>query len=377
MLTLCSAINGARDTAPSITRQKRRTLIAYILSPTDPESWSNYMFFYREGLPSITKNTQVMIVLQSESPTAADLDDLPPLPSNADYLKHFAPCHTLGSAAWLITSGEINAADYSHFIFLSSAVRGPYMPGHMAGKLSWVTALTSMVTGDVKLAGSTISCSSGENGQPYVQASTLVTDKAGLAVIMAKDTFECSTKRQANKATAIAACNLILSAGYNIDSLMVRYEGVDWRQSKFWACNRKLQPIGESGNDGVHLSPYEVIFVPFDHSSMHLKEPVAVRALMIEQQLNATRLAAGYVPLNDQQLVLDLAARQVCMSQAMQSEECFDHARYRMPSDDFSHSEVAHGEKWRHYISHGQFSDVESRFTCADEPMMVPLQLRG
>jgi hypothetical protein len=29
----------------------------------------------------------------------------------------------------------------------------------------------------------------------------------------------------------------ILSAGYNIDSLMLRYQGVDWRNRSNWGCN--------------------------------------------------------------------------------------------------------------------------------------------
>ena len=29
----------------------------------------------------------------------------------------------------------------------------------------------------------------------------------------------------------------ILRAGYNIDSLMLRYQGVDWRQTENWGCN--------------------------------------------------------------------------------------------------------------------------------------------
>lgn len=29
----------------------------------------------------------------------------------------------------------------------------------------------------------------------------------------------------------------ILQAGYSIDSLMLRYQGVDWRDTNNWACN--------------------------------------------------------------------------------------------------------------------------------------------
>lgn len=29
----------------------------------------------------------------------------------------------------------------------------------------------------------------------------------------------------------------VLKAGYNIDSLMLRYQGVDWRDTNNWGCN--------------------------------------------------------------------------------------------------------------------------------------------
>jgi hypothetical protein len=37
----------------------------------------------------------------------------------------------------------------------------------------------------------------------------------------------------------LGASNAMLKAGYNIDSLMTKYQGVDWRDKRNWECNRR------------------------------------------------------------------------------------------------------------------------------------------
>jgi translation initiation factor eIF-2B subunit epsilon len=37
----------------------------------------------------------------------------------------------------------------------------------------------------------------------------------------------------------LGSSKCILDAGYNIDSLMLRYQGVDWRDRANWDCNAK------------------------------------------------------------------------------------------------------------------------------------------
>lgn len=37
----------------------------------------------------------------------------------------------------------------------------------------------------------------------------------------------------------LGASRAILDAGYNLDSFMLRYRGVDWTQHRNWGCNAK------------------------------------------------------------------------------------------------------------------------------------------
>lgn len=40
-----------------------------------------------------------------------------------------------------------------------------------------------------------------------------------------------------------------------------RYQGVDWRNSSYHGCNQRRNPSAPLGNDGLDLSPMEVMFV--------------------------------------------------------------------------------------------------------------------
>lgn len=52
-----------------------------------------------------------------------------------------------------------------------------------------------------------------------------------------------------------------LFSSYNIDSLLTRYRGIDWRIRRDLQCNRQLNPQVENANDGLGLDPFEVVFV--------------------------------------------------------------------------------------------------------------------
>ena len=43
----------------------------------------------------------------------------------------------------------------------------------------------------------------------------------------------------------LGASAAILEAGYNLDCLMVKYQGVDWRNASFHDCNGRVNPMWE------------------------------------------------------------------------------------------------------------------------------------
>ena len=50
----------------------------------------------------------------------------------------------------------------------------------------------------------------------------------------------------------------VLNAQYNLDSLMLRYQGMNWRDEETWKCNAQLDPQQHDLYDGTSLNPLEV-----------------------------------------------------------------------------------------------------------------------
>ena len=47
---------------------------------------------------------------------------------------------------------------FQHFVWLTSAVRGPYLPAYLEGAFSWYRLFTAPLAQGAKLVGATISC---------------------------------------------------------------------------------------------------------------------------------------------------------------------------------------------------------------------------
>lgn len=84
--------------------------------------------------------------------------------------------------------------------------------------------------------------------------------RAGLQVLLSDGhVFECHSLREdAIYFSELGASAAILAAGFNLDCLMLRYAGVDWRQRVTWGCNGRRNPSGHWLYDGVDLDPLEV-----------------------------------------------------------------------------------------------------------------------
>lgn len=96
--------------------------------------------------------------------------------------------------------------------------------------MHFTEAMTSKLTADVKLVGPTISCEgttapSGERREnPHVQSFAVATDAVGMKLLV-KDgkVFQChETLQETVFHSELGASSVILNAGYNIDSFMVR-----------------------------------------------------------------------------------------------------------------------------------------------------------
>ena len=223
---------------------------------------------------------------------------MPPLPSsnNAHYIQHENLCFDFGTYGWFFdqyTTGnpwkkvdtndrsghkKLILKNYKYFIFINSSVRGPFFPPYYLKILSettnyqlfWYSAFTNRLKNQVKLVGCTISCET----VPHVQTYFFATDWTGLKILLKPGTeggtsqegiFACyPTKDHVSIYSELPTSSRIISAGYQIDSLLTEYQNWNFTDGPRRFCNENLNPYKDKMYHGRSLEPYEVVFVKFN-----------------------------------------------------------------------------------------------------------------
>ncbi len=78
--------------------------------------------------------------------------------------------------------------------------------------------------------------------------------------------FECHKNTHISTVRAeYGLTRAMLKNGYNIDTLLVRYGRVDWRDKATWKCNNYSDPLREASyltakGARIRPSPFEVVF---------------------------------------------------------------------------------------------------------------------
>jgi len=115
---------------------------------------------------------------------------------------------------------------YDHFIFVNSSVMGPFLPSYYKGK--WTDIYVNGLQNNVKLFGSTI------NTDPciHVQSYIFSMNKETLSYLIGCEIFSVSNYAKTFHETIfnneILMSTKIIENGWNIDSLLKIYKGVDF-----------------------------------------------------------------------------------------------------------------------------------------------------
>lgn len=198
---------------------------------------------------------------------------LPPTPPThhipTQVVKAVGPCNEMGLAGWLLKRYP-NLLQHKYYVFLDSSVRGPFLPSYV--DVPWHRLLTQRITDTTKLVGATISCApfkynEQENGfviYPYVLGYVTATDQIGMGVLNSTQpsVFHCFHDRlDILRFGVIGMSEAMLRNNYNIGSLMLKYQNVDFRDGSKWACNDRVDPHADGHYDGTSLNPLEVYTV--------------------------------------------------------------------------------------------------------------------
>lgn len=303
------------------------------------------------------------------------LTSLPKVPPNVHFEYHPNECYDWGTMGWVLSRKIVDVNRYTHFIFMNSSVRGPFLPAYLWGKVRWQDIFISRLSDSIKLVGPTISCEGSPkdgdvNGtwrtNPHVQSYVVVTDKIGLNAMWEEGSvFECySNMWDVIYYAELGSTWAVLSAGYGIDSLMLRYQGIDWTNLDTWDCNARVNPYGENYYDGITIDPFEVVFVKVKDLLLERDWSYAVHAAKYDLWLQVQekdRLSAitGNVWKEDPSKL----KRYKIGYMRYFGSACFDAAFYR--DNNWDQKAVANDTQlWEHWVQSGQFEARPHRFTC-------------
>eukprot|EP00878_Enallax_costatus_P034239 GHUV01037944.1.p1 GENE.GHUV01037944.1~~GHUV01037944.1.p1 ORF type:complete len:289 (+),score=39.82 GHUV01037944.1:1474-2340(+) len=206
------------------------TLVVYIYNEEDAVYRDNFQHFIITAVQPNSRCTYIVVV-QEKSLRSINLPQVPEI----TYVYYSGSCFEWGIVGWLLK--ESNSVDwqlYNYYIFLTSAVRGPFMPTYLHGVVGWTEPLISQLTDHVKLVGPTITCTGAPEqpgdvnstwrNNPHIPFSAIATDRVGLDVLLS-DPGVCgchSSMWEAKYHSELGAAAAMFRAGYSIGSLMIR-----------------------------------------------------------------------------------------------------------------------------------------------------------
>eukprot|EP01023_Acetabularia_acetabulum_P067271 TRINITY_DN9240_c0_g1_i4.p1 TRINITY_DN9240_c0_g1~~TRINITY_DN9240_c0_g1_i4.p1 ORF type:complete len:416 (-),score=42.65 TRINITY_DN9240_c0_g1_i4:643-1866(-) len=349
--------------------QREPVVVMYVFSNTDPEYAENLNFFVREAVRPDDGIDYIFVIQYADD--IPEVQHLPNLPLNAKYVYHPNAGYDWGTYGWIIDEKIINIDEYKYFLFVNSSVRGPYMPAYIKPIARWVDLFISKLNDQVKLVGPTINCEISHDGEgmtrtnPHVQSYAMATDRIGLQVMIDDGSvFKTYESFQDTVFYSEVGSTLsILKAGYTIDSFMMRYQNVDWRDPDQWYCNQQINPTGLFSYDGISIHPLEALFVKVKDkfafnrwSNLHMAFKYDD---WMQQSGNYKRQAISTNEWTD-----DPAAVKVPLILALErrGSECFDVDFYRTVNWDLP--DWTDDMFFTHFSQAGQFEGRKYKFTC-------------
>lgn len=260
---------------------------------------------------------------------------------------------------------NVRCSKYTYFIWLNSSVRGPFLPSYVEHKIHWTRPFTERIDDSVKLVGSSISCGVSHEypPEPHVQSYAVATDRVGLDVLKNSGrVFKCyKTMREVVYYSEMGASVAILDAGYNIDSLMLRYQGINWRKLRGYvlefACNGAMNPLQPKFYDGIDIDPLEVMFVKVKDAFLEADWQSARRGeRMSEWKKAAKKTPKEHAFLAAQSLWLDEKAEKAVERAERLTHSCFDWEFYIKANE----KDLAYLRKEEHppYAAWDQYVDM-------------------
>ena len=244
-----------------IPRWPRALLYAYV---ENPECAANFAFLMAYGRWELWNASTLFVVVVNGFTASIAVPDHPSfvMIRREDEGFDFG-AHAAGLAHIESLAADIGSAPPNEYGFLNCGMSGPFLPSY-ANNVDWFGAYSARLSPSVRLVGAYLTCLPADDlggPGPRIEGHSFFTDRAGVLFLRAVGVL----RAHANKLSAIvdgewALSRAVFIAGGTIDTLLYRYQGVDWLAPGSSDCNN-YRFVGRAGGYvGGDINPFETIF---------------------------------------------------------------------------------------------------------------------
>jgi len=270
-VVFCSSVHFSEEEEPASgedglwsrdwsQRESNRTLVVYVYWERDQVYAENLNYFIRAGVGSEEESTssQVdhLIIVQGRKLSVK-------VPPHVKIWRRPNTCFDFGAFGEALR--RLNLPRYRFYFFLNSSVKGPFLPSYWPAEVHWSTIFTSRINERVKQVGTSIVCLDlpshlGGKG-PCVEGFAWATDNIGIKLGLMHGVFDCfQSKVDVIIKGEYGMSRTLLRAGFSVDSLQLKYQGVNWTDRSNWNCNNHIHPTRAHSYEGITMHPLETVF---------------------------------------------------------------------------------------------------------------------
>ena len=185
---------------------------------------------------------------------------------NVRIIRRRNDCFDFGAYGYAIKKlgGKKFLNNYNKVIFLNPSVIGPILPKYWPDGIHWSEIFTSRLKNDVHAVGTSIVClpedDRGGEG-PRIEGMAFAATTYAIVIAIENNIFSCKTDKTDSIVNGeYAFSKILLENNLNIDTLLLKYGNVDWRNRDNWQCNNQTHPTRFEKYEDISVHPLEVVF---------------------------------------------------------------------------------------------------------------------
>jgi hypothetical protein len=238
-----------------------KTLILYAYYERNPAYVHTFKFFIEFGLFESDDLEYIFIIQGGQTNVTI------PNYKNVRILKRPNDCFDFGAYGkaieWL---GGLDAiSQYKAFIFINPSAIGPILPKYWPKEIKWTQIYTERLVGDVHLVGSSLTCRvypKYKEFGPRVEGYAFAASSFAVELAFQRGVFKCHLDKMSSIFEGeFKFSRIVLENNLNLDSLLLKYGRINWKNKKNWKCNALEYPSRLNTYDGdMSIHPLEIVF---------------------------------------------------------------------------------------------------------------------